>query len=460
MKKVKTYEGKNILILGLGKSGFAVSELLLKLGAKLTLNDKKDLSDNKHAQELEKKGVRVISGHHPVDLFDKEDFDYLVKNPGIPYENPMVVKAQEKGVPVITEPEVALSVSEAPYVCVTGSNGKTTTVMLTQRIMDHHLSKNGGHAYAVGNIGVPISEVVEKATNKDLLVVEISSFQLMGVTDIKPKVAAIVDIYNNVHLDYHKTFDNYVAAKLRITQSQDADDYFVANFDQKDILEKEKAKTKAKMITFSEVDPRADYFIGEEYLESQDDHKIMKKSEIKIPGIHNQQNSLVAIAISKIMGADDEDIDVVLSTFSGAKHRLQYVKTYNGRKIYNDSKSTNIEAASVAIPSFDQPEILIAGGLDRGFMFDDLVPLFKKHVKSIVLYGETKYLLADAARKAGIKDIVIVNTLQEAVPKAYELSDDGDIILFSPACASWDQFNTFEERGDFFVKFIEELKTK
>lgn len=460
MKQVKTYEDKNVLILGLGKSGFAVAKLLLKLGAHVTLNDKKDLSNDDRAVELEKLGVRVISGHHPVEIFDEEKFDYLVKNPGIPYENPMVEKAQAIKVPVITEPEVALSVSEAPYVCVTGSNGKTTTVMLTQRIMDHYLSKKGGHAYAVGNIGVPISEVVEKATDKDLLVVEMSSFQLLGVTDIKPRVAAIVDIYNNVHLDYHKTFENYANAKLRITQSQDENDYFIANYDQKDILSKEKAKTKAKVITFSETDSAADYFIGEEYLESHDDHQIMKIDDIKIPGLHNQQNSMVAIAISKIMGASDEDIQAVLSTFSGAKHRLQYVMTYNGRKVYNDSKSTNIEAASVAIPSFKQPEVLIAGGLDRGFTFDDLVPLFKEHVKAIVLYGETRYLLADAARKAGIKDIVIVNTLQEAVPRAYELTESGDVLLFSPACASWDQFNTFEQRGDFFVQFVKELKTK
>lgn len=460
MKQVKTYEDKNVLILGLGKSGFAVAKLLLKLGAHVTLNDKKDLSNDDRAAELEKLGIKVISGHHPVEIFDEEKFDYLVKNPGIPYENPMVEKAQAIGVPVITEPEVALSVSEAPYVCVTGSNGKTTTVMLTQRIMDHCLSKKGGHAYAVGNIGVPISEVVEKATDKDLLVVEMSSFQLLGVTDIKPKVAAIVDIYNNVHLDYHKTFENYANAKLRITQSQDESDYFIANYDQKDILAKEKAKTKAKIITFSETDSAADYFIGEEYLESHDDHQIMKIDDIKIPGIHNQQNSMVAIAISKIMGASDEDIQAVLSTFSGAEHRLQYVMTYNERKVYNDSKSTNIEAASVAIPSFKQPEVLIAGGLDRGFTFDDLVPLFKEHVKAIVLYGETRYLLADAARKAGIKDIVIVNTLQEAVPRAYELTEPGDVLLFSPACASWDQFNTFEQRGEFFVQFVKELKTK
>lgn len=460
MKKVDTYKNKNILILGLGKSGFAVAKLLLKLGAQLTLNDKKDLKGSSQAAELEKLGVKIISGYHPTEIFDQENFDYLVKNPGIPYENPMVVAAQKKNIPVITEPEVALSVSEAPYVAVTGSNGKTTTVMLTQQIMDHHLSKSGHHAYAVGNIGVPISEVVEHATKDDLLVVELSSFQLMGVNTVKPKVAAIVDIYNNVHLDYHKSFENYVDAKLRITQSQDSNDYFVVNYDQKDILKKATAKTNAKIVTFSEVDQTANYFIGKKYLQSQDNDEIMEIDDIKIPGIHNQQNSLVAIAISKIMGATNEDIRAILSTFKGAKHRLEYVMTYNARKIYNDSKSTNIEAATVAIDSFKQPEVLIAGGLDRGFMFDSLVDLFRKHVKTIVLYGETRYLLADAARKAGIKDIIIVNTLQEAVPKAYEVSEEGDVILFSPACASWDQFNTFEERGDFFVKFVKELKTK
>lgn len=459
MKQIDTYKDKKILVLGLGKSGFAVSELLLKLGAKLTLNDKSDLQNNEHALELEKRGVRVIGGGHPVNLLDEENFDYFVKNPGIPYNNPMVKKAEELKIPIITEPEVALSVSEAPYVCVTGSNGKTTTVMLTQEILDHHLQKQGHHAYAVGNIGVPISEVVMKATKDDILVVEISSFQLLGVTDIKPKVAAIVDIYNNVHLDYHSTFDNYVEAKLNVTRFQDSSDFFIANFDQKDIFQKEMNLTKAQIQTFSETDDSADYFIGDEYLESQTE-KIMKISDIKLPGIHNLQNSLVAIAISKIMGADNKDIQAVLSTFIGAKHRLQYVTTIDDIKVYNDSKSTNIEAASVAIPAFNEPEVLIAGGLDRGFNFDELVPFFKDHVKAIVLYGETKYLLADSARKAGIKDIIIENTLQEAVPKAYELAEAGDVMLFSPACASWDQFRTFEERGDYFVKFVKELKTK
>ena len=459
MRQIKTYQNKNILVLGLGKSGFAVSKLLLKLGAKLTLNDQADLSKNKNAQELKKQGVRVIDGRHPIELLSQESFDYLVKNPGIPYENPMVQEAQKLNLPIITEPEIALTVSEAPYICVTGSNGKTTTVMLTQKILDHHLAKSGHHAYAVGNIGVPISEVVEKATKDDILVCETSSFQLLGVTDINPKVAAIIDIYHNVHLDYHKTFANYVNAKLNVTRTQSSDHYFLANFDQKDILEKERKVTRAKIVTFSENDQAADYFIADGYLQNQHG-KIMKTSDMKLPGIHNQQNALVASAIAQIMGADTNDIKAVLTTFAGAKHRLQYVMTLEGRKIYNDSKSTNIEAASVAIPAFADPEVWIAGGLDRGFTFDSLIPLLKKHVKAAVLYGQTRYLLADAARKAGIKHILIENTLQEAVPKAYELTKTGDVLLFSPACASWDQFRTFEERGDYFVNFVKELKTK
>ena len=459
MRQIKTYKNKNILVLGLGKSGFAVSKLLLKLGAKLTLNDQADLSKNQNAQELKKKGVRVIDGRHPIELLSQESFDYLVKNPGIPYENPMVQEAQKLNLPIITEPEIALSVSEAPYICITGSNGKTTTVMLTQKILARHLAKKGHHAYAVGNIGVPISEVVEKATKDDILVCETSSFQLLGVTDIDPNVAAIIDIYHNVHLDYHKTFANYVNAKLNVTKTQSPDHYFLANFDQKDILEKERKTTRAKFITFSENDQDADYFIADGYLQNQHE-KIMKTSDMKLPGIHNQQNALVASAIAQIMGADIADIKAVLTTFAGAKHRLQYVMTLEGRKIYNDSKSTNIEAASVAIPAFEDPEVWIAGGLDRGFTFDSLIPLLKKHVKAVVLYGQTRYLLADAARKAGIKHILIENTLQESVPKAYELTKPGDVMLFSPACASWDQFRTFEERGDYFVNFIKELKTK
>lgn len=448
-----------MLVLGLGKSGFAVSKLLLQLGAKVTLNDRADLSRNAHAQELQKLGVRIIGGHHPVELFDQEKFDYLVKNPGIVYENPMVKKAQSQNIPIITEPEIALAVSEAPYVCVTGSNGKTTTVMLTQRIMDHYLQKSGHHAYAVGNIGVPISQVAPKATKDDLLVVEISSFQLLGVTDIDPKVAAIVDIYPRVHLDYHKTFANYVNAKLNVTRTQTKDDYFLANFDQKKILQQEQAASPAQIKTFSEFSSQADFYLTADYLCHGSD-QLMPIKDIKLPGLHNLQNCLVASAIATLLGAGKDDIHAALSTFTGAEHRLQYIGEYNGIKVYNDSKSTNIEAATVAIGAFKQPEVLIAGGLDRGFVFDALIKLFKKHVKAIILYGETRYLLAEAARKAGLKRIVIVDHLQEAVPAAFKETKSGDVLLFSPACASWDQFKTFEQRGHCFEKYVKDYWKK
>ena len=183
MKLIETYRNKKVLVLGLGKSGFAVSQLLLKLGAIITLNDQADLSHNVKAAALTKAGVTVIGGHHPVEIWAAEHFDYLVKNPGIPYDNLMVKGALALKIPVLTEPQIALACSEAPYVCVTGSNGKTTTVMLTQQILEAHLAKSGHHAYAVGNIGVPISEVVPKATKDDMLVVEISSFQLLGACD-------------------------------------------------------------------------------------------------------------------------------------------------------------------------------------------------------------------------------------------------------------------------------------
>ncbi len=178
---------------------------------------------------------------------------------------------------------------------------------------------------------------------------------------------------------------------------------------------------------------------------------------MKLPGRHNLQNALVASAIGQLFGATKKEIAAVLTTFSGVKHRIQFVTEFNGRNIYNDSKSTNIEAATVAINSFKQPEVLIAGGLDRGFTFEQLKQPLQQHVKAVILYGETKFLLAETAKDAGIKDIKIVDTLEQAVPQAYEASESGDVILFSPACASWDQFRTFEERGDKFIEYVDKL---
>lgn len=452
MKNIDTYRNKKILILGLAKSGFAVSQILLDLGAKLVVNDGKDLTDDKHAKRLIENGVEVVSGHHPVELLD-ETFDFVVKNPGIPYSNVMIERAIELDIPIITEPEIAFEISEAPFVAITGSNGKTTTTLLTTAMLSNVVK---GEAFAVGNIGVPMSDMARSATENDVLVAEISSFQLMGTTKFHPHVASIIDIYPT-HLDYHGNIDNYIDAKLKVTQNQTADDFFIVNYDQKDVLAKEVAATKAQIVTISMTDPQADYYLTENEIVTKNGHQFDIK-DVKLPGRHNLQNILNAIAIAEIYHVDPKNIEQVLQSFSGVKHRLQFVTEINKRKFYNDSKATNMEAATVAINSFKDSEVLIAGGLDRGFVFDDLVEPFKNHVRAIVTYGETKELLAAAARKAGITEIESVDNLDQAVNAAWEMSHENDIILFSPACASWDQFDNFEQRGDVFIKNVERIR--
>ncbi|WP_125571957.1 UDP-N-acetylmuramoyl-L-alanine--D-glutamate ligase [Lacticaseibacillus songhuajiangensis] len=450
MRDIDDYKNKKVLVLGLAKSGLNAARLLHKLGALVTVNDAKDFHDNPDAQSLVADGIRVISGGHPVELLD-EHFELMVKNPGIPYTNPMVVRAQELKIPIITEPELAYEISEAQWVGVTGTNGKTTTTTLIGLL----LNEGGVEAHVGGNIGIPISQVAQKAPATSKIVAELSSFQLLGATKLHPHVAVLTNIYE-AHLDYHGSREAYVAAKMRITQNQTADDYFIMNWDLPEMHELAK-KSKATIVPFSRKQAegaRASLIDG--YL-SFDGHKIMPAADLQIPGDHNVENALAAIAVAKLYDVADDAIVRVLSTFSGVKHRIQYVRTLNGRRFYNDSKATNVEAASVAITAFAAPEVLIAGGLDRKLPMDDLVPLMAKHVKALVTYGETAELMVQAAKDAGITAIKRVENLNEAVPAAYALSAQGDVVLLSPAAASWDQFNTFEERGDLFIADVAKL---
>lgn len=452
MKKVSQYKGKNVLVIGLGKSGVNAAELLVKLGAKVTVNDKKTPKDLTTVNHLKDLGMTVITGSHPLDLLDNADL--IVKNPGIPYDNVLVAAAVKKGIEVITEPELAYEISEAPMFCVTGSNGKTTTTTMITLMLNQN--RKQGKAYAVGNIGVAASRIAQKAEPDDVLVTEISSFQLMGITKLHPRIAVLTNIYQ-AHTDWHKTHENYIKAKMRVTMNQDEDDYFVVNWDVPEARGVSE-HTKAQVVPFSRMGKSTEgsyekdgilYFRGEE---------IMPASEIKVPGSHNVENALAAIAVAKICGVSNESIIEVLKTFSGVRHRTQYVMTLNDRKIYNDSKATDIEATQKALDGFKTPVVLLAGGLDRGFTFDRLVPYFKKHVHALIVFGETADLMADAGKKAGIKDIVKTENAVTAVPEAYKLSNPGDIILLSPACASWDQWPTFEVRGDKFIEAVEKLQ--
>ncbi|MCM3237817.1 UDP-N-acetylmuramoyl-L-alanine--D-glutamate ligase [Heyndrickxia oleronia] len=451
MKTINNYQHKKILVLGLAKSGVSAASLLHKLGAFVTVNDYKPLNENPEAQGLLEQGIKVICGCHPIELLD-EGFELIVKNPGIPYTNPLVAGAIERGIPVITEVELAYQISEAELIGITGTNGKTTTTTLIFEILQ---ANEGTNPLIAGNIGTVASEVAETATKDNQMVVELSSFQLMGIRSFRPHIAIITNIYE-AHLDYHGTKKEYAQAKANITRNQLEDDYLIVNADQEELLELI-SFTKAKIIPFSANKPLAEgcsiangmiTFLGEE---------IISRSDIVLPGEHNLENIMTAIAATKLMGVQNKAIRKVLTTFKGVKHRTQFVEEIAGRKFYNDSKATNILAAQSALNAFSEPIILLAGGLDRGNEFDELIPSLK-NVKAMITFGQTAEKLEKVAEIAGIETVHRVDNVEKAVPIAFELSKPGDVILLSPACASWDQYKTFEVRGDIFIDAVHKLK--
>lgn len=453
MKAESKYSNKKILVLGLAKSGFAVAKLLNKMNSDVTVVDSNPLEGNKEAKKLMDQGFKVITGSNDASLVD-ESFDYVVKNPGIFYSNELIQHAEELNIPVITEPEIAYSFSDAHMVGVTGTNGKTTVTTLIKLMLEH--SPKFKNSFYAGNIGIPISEVIQKASKDDVVVTELSSFQLEGTIDLHPHVAVLNNIYST-HLDFHKTRANYIKAKMHITKNQTKDDYFIVNWNEEEWRQLAK-DSKAQIVPFSDnqvLDHGAYVKNNEIYYDKE---FVLNIEAIKIPGEHNVQNALAAINVAKLFDVKNEDIINILTSFKGVKHRIQFVDEFNGRRFYNDSKATNIEATTVALEAFgDKPLTLIAGGLDRGNGFDELVEPLKK-VKNIILYGETADKMVDAAQKANITNIIKVSNLAEAVPEAYRQSDKGDIVLLSPAAASWDQFDTFEQRGDQFIEEVEGLK--
>ena len=453
MKTKSNYSNKKILVLGLAKSGFAVAKLLKKMGSDVTVVDSNPLEKNTEAKALIDDGFKVITGSNDKNLID-DSYDYLVKNPGIFYSNELVERAEELNIPVITEPEIAYSYSDATMVAVTGTNGKTTVTTLIQLMLKH--SPKFKNSYYAGNIGIPISDVIQKATKDDVVVTELSSFQLQGTISLRPHVAVLNNIYST-HLDFHENRANYIKAKMHITKNQTKDDYFVVNWNTEE-WRNLADQSNATIVPFSDNQELTNGAYAKDDVIYCNGEKIMNTDEIQIPGEHNVQNALAAISVAKMYDVSNEDIVEVLSSFTGVKHRIQYVDTFGGHKFYNDSKATNVEATIVALTAFKKAITLIAGGLDRGNGFDELIPSLKGKVNNLVVYGQTADKVIASAEKADVSNIVKVNNLKEAVPEAYKQSDDGDVILLSPAAASWDQFKTFEQRGDQFIQEVETLK--
>lgn len=451
MKTIDQFQKKHVLVLGLAKSGLAAAKLLHRLGARVVVNDMKPYEENEAAKELERLGIKVICGHHPVNLLDDEKVEYIVKNPGIPYTNILIQQATEKGIPIITEVELAYLISEAGIIAITGSNGKTTTTTLIYEM----LKADGQKVLIAGNIGQVACEVCSQATKEHIVVMELSSFQLLGTIEFRPKIALLLNIFD-AHLDYHGTKDAYMKAKQRIFMNQKEEDYSVINANDKHVVSLAEV-TKGQKVRFSTTltDTNGAYINdGKVYFR---DEYIMDLKDIVLPGEHSLENILAAISVVKLKGVKNESIKKVLTTFQGVKHRLQYVATVNGRKFYNDSKATNILATEKALLAFRSPTILLAGGLDRGNEFDELKQAMR-YVKAVVTFGETAPKIERVAKELGIEQIKRVDNVEQAAIYAYEISNEGDVILLSPACASWDQYKTFEQRGDIFINAVHKLK--
>ena len=449
MKKITMFEHKKVLVLGLAKSGVAAAELLHKLGAFVTVNDAKPFEENDAAKRLLEQGMNVICGRHPEALLD-EGFELVVKNPGIPYSNIIVKDALQRNIPVWTEVELAYLISEAPMVGITGSNGKTTTTTLLFNILNEGKLK----PLIAGNIGTVACGVAEEAEKDNVIVTELSSFQLMGTNAFKPHIAIWTNLFE-AHIDYHGSMEEYAKAKFNVTRNQDENDYLIYNADQ-EIVATFAAKSKAKKVPFSSTqilergiscDDEAIYWNGEAF---------MQRDIIALPGKHNVENVMCAIAVAKLMDCPQEAMEHVLATFAGVEHRTQFVKELNGRKFYNDSKATNTLATRSALSAFKQPIVLLAGGLDRGHSFEDLRE-FMPNVHAVVVSGETADRFAEFAKSCGVETIEKAEWIEDAVEKAYALSKEGDVVLLSPACASWDQYSRFEVRGERFVNAVEKL---
>ena len=452
MKKITNCENKKVLVLGLAKSGESAARVLNQLGAIVTVNDGKPFDENPAAQDLLAEGIKVVTGGHPLDLLE-EDFAVMVKNPGIPYNNPMVERAMALKIPIITEVELAYLISESPIVGITWTNGKTTTTTLIADI----LNADGKVAKLSGNIGFPASDVASKSTADETLIMELSSFQLMGIEAFQPKIAVITNLFS-AHLDYHGSQDNYEAAKWRIQENMTADDFLVLNFNQAKLRDRA-TLTSAQVVPFSTteiVETGAYVSDGQIYFKGD---KIMAVAGLSLPGEHNVENALAAICVAKLSGVSNAAITRVLTTFSGVKHRLQYLGQKAQIKFYNDSKATNILATQKALSGFDNHTLwLLAGGLDRGNGFEEL-SADVADLKGMIVFGETAPKLRALAESLAIP-VYDSKNVATATVLAYSKAEAGDTVLLSPANASWDQYKTFEQRGDLFIDAFTGLEEK
>lgn len=443
--------GKKVLVVGLARSGMAAIRVLKKLGAEVTLSESKKKEDIKEIGFLDENNVEIVG--QDMSVFER-DFDFVVKNPGVPYRSPMMQKLQERNIPVITEIELAYQVAKPQhYIAITGTNGKTTTSTLTYEILRRAFP---GKAHLCGNIGIPLCEIVmENGLMEEgghYIALEISNFQLVNIDKFRPEVATIINLTPD-HIDFMGSLDNYYKSKTEVYRNMADSDVFLLNADDPVVKEyTDRYPVKCAKESFSTDSQSADCIAKDGYLEIKGE-KIIPLNAIKIVGKHNLQNVMIAVSAAKAIGISNDIILDAVSSFKGVEHRIEFVREIDGVKYYNDSKGTNTDATITALKAFDRGVILLVGGFEKGLPMDEM----KKHlgcVKKIIGFGACgARLVHDLVGEDGI----VVTTLDEAVAEANKIAESGDTVLLSPTTSSFDQYTCFEERGDHFKKIINAL---
>lgn len=448
---------KQVLVVGLAVTGVPLVRVLSQLGVRVIVNDIKteeELQDS--IKQLESIDIEYILGKHPDNLEEMGEIDLAVISPGVPLHIPFIQKLRERKIEIIGEIELAYRLSKARLIAITGTNGKTTTTALTGEIF-----KNAGrNTYVVGNIGVAAISKALETTPQDIMVMEVSSFQLESIKQFRPHVAAILNLTPD-HLDRHKTMENYKNAKFSIFKNQTPQDYAIINYD--DAICRESSQNLAsKKIYFSRrVMLEEGVFVENQLITIHMKgvkHIVVNIDDIRIPGAHNLENALAATAMAFVMGIQPDVIAETLKNFPGVQHRTELVDTINGVQFINDSKGTNTDASIKAVEAVKAPIILLAGGYDKGEDFTNFIKAFNGKVKYMFVYGKTGPKLFDAAKSLKFENVKIVKDLDEAVISAWNIAKEGDTILLSPACASWDMYKNFEQRGNHFKSIVSSLR--
>ncbi len=450
-----SFEGKRVLIIGLARSGLAAAAALYKRGAVLGAYDAKDrMLIPEQVQQLEGFGIPVYAGIRPPLTHD--DWDLIVVSPGVPLDSEIVKLARMNGISAIGELELAfqLKSDDVEVLAITGTNGKTTTTALL-----HYLLEQDGRAAKVGgNIGTALCSIVDNM-EKGELVVEVSSFQLETIVTFKPHIAGILNITPD-HLDRHKSFENYTQIKEKVFSIQDSQDYLILNYEDAVVRSFGQAACAKVRYFSSDRELEDGFFISANsiyWAEKGERHLVSPLQGIILRGKHNLENILCAVAMAWSAGVREEVISRSLKSFAGVRHRLEHAGQHRGVLYINDSKGTNPDSTIKALQAFEEPIVLIAGGRAKGGDYSEVARLMASRVKALVLLGEAKDMIKSAVMEQGFTNIYEVDDLVAAVKKANQLAAAGDVVLLSPACASWDMFDSYEHRGDIFCGEVTKL---